>query len=254
MAFSFNDNIVFSVDTNNSHFIIKYGYLLEVGNDDTYHIVDASYNVGQDNAEPEFGFDEDDAYPISEIYSCALYNKPSLKSLKFGSALKKIGWGAFSNSENLEYVDLSKTAITSIENNTFNGCIKLNKLYEGSLERKNINGHLHSVGCYAFSGTNITKLNLGEEKELTSLQPLAFADMKELKQIVLPNSIQYMFSSILSGCNKLGEGVNYAIIYMGEYADWQSMPSKSTDWWKGLDEQVIIRFEGSNISRTVKDA
>lgn len=254
MAFISNDNIVFNVDMSSTYFTLKYGYLLKYVKDGTFHLVAANYNVGQDNVDPSFGFDDSDAYPVSEVYSFALSNKPYLKSIKFGNSLKKIGANAFANSENLVYVDLSKTQITQIDNNTFEGCTKLTKLYSDLTERKYINGHIHSVGYGAFAGTKISKLDLSEELEFSSIQPQAFSDMKELKQIVLPDSLKYIFTSILSGCSKLGEGLDYGIIFAGEYDDWQKIPVKDKNWWNGIDSQVVMYFEGSNFSRTVKDA
>ena len=251
-AFGENDNIHFTVSASNSHFFMYQGCLLE--KDDTnYKLVAANYDVGSGDPVFEFGYNEGDRYPISETYFGALSYKQNLKSIKFGPALVSLAEATFLGSANLEYVDLSKTSITVIKSSTFKDCTKLTRFSESTEERHLINGHINTISTLPFENCGIEKLDLGEEPTLSSIQPLAFANMPKLKQLIIPNSVQYMFSRILENCPKLNEDVNFGIIYQGTYEEWRKMSFRADDWWSGMDPQTKIQFASDNTGRSVKD-
>ena len=251
-AFLDNDRIEITVDNQNDKYLVYKGFLLEKDKEN-YRIIASSYNVGSNDEEYEFGFNENDAYPISEITLGAIANRNSLKSIKFGPSLVSIASLAFRGCSNLEYVDLAKTSFTSTTGSAFAYCSNLDRFAESTDERHSINGHLNCVTILSFKDSGIKKLFLDEEDTLTSIQPAAFSEMHELVQIILPDSITHMFGSILKDCEKLGEGVDFGIIYEGSYEDWQKMEYRMDEWKDGIDGTVKFHFAKDNITRAVRD-
>ena len=250
-TFRENEKIEFEVSQYNETYLMHKGFLLE-RDAELYKIIDANYNVGLEG-EPKFGYDDTDTFKIKEVCDGALSYKHNLVSLKFGPSLEILGSTAFLGDENLEYVDLSKTNIGRIDASTFKDCAKLTRFTSANEETHKINGKIKGISCGAFEGSGITKLYLDEETNLRDLQPACFSNMKKLVQISLPKEIRLVFGLILNGCESLGEGVDYAIIYAGSISSWQEIEYLDVNWKGDLDQNTLMHFVEDNMTKAIRD-
>lgn len=220
-AFAGNDKIEFSVDPDSEFFSVYKGYLLE-RNENGYGLIASSHWVGQGGDMPEFGYGEDDEYPITSIGFMALANRPFLTKIAFGERLMEINSLAFRNCENLIYVDLSKTNITRIDN-VFTGCMKLKSLTGETINPDRINGKLRHFGFLALADTGIEELHLDGETGISDLQPASFANMAKLRTIELPGSIRVVHAKIFDGDINLGVDATYGVVFDGSLEQWKAM-------------------------------
>ena len=252
-AFYDAGNIVFSVEEGSPYYSTYLGFLLKETKDG-YEILGSDYNVGRNlSTEPEFGYRENDRYPIVQIAPFALAKRSELRSLSFGSSLQSIGENAFREDTALEWVDLENTSITSFRSSSFANCTNLTSFHRNGEISNYINGRISSFSLYAFEGLSFGELDLSGEGKLANLQPACFAKMPNLAHVILPKDLKYVFGSILTDCPNLGMEVPYGITYKGTIEEWRAIEMKAEDWKKGIPSGAKIYFEGSSLTRAISD-
>lgn len=138
----------------------------------------------------------------------------SLVDVRLGERVSSIGYEAFLGCDGLEEITLP-SSVKSIGERAFYGIGKLARvtieggdvggnafMYCFALDEVSIGENVTSIGRGAFSNcTSLATLNLAEG--LDSIASGAFAECSRLKRAVIPNSVQYMGSSMLDGCDSL---------------------------------------------------
>lgn len=127
-----------------------------------------------------------------------VFYESAIRSATFdaGSALRSIGYSAFSNCQYLENVSFDADCpLTAISNNLFDYC--------SSLAEVNIPNNVTSIGGYAMRGTTLLKaVQLPEN--LTSIGSNAFYN-SGLESISIPRYVKTIPSYAFYGCRQLQE-------------------------------------------------
>lgn len=145
-----------------------------------------------------------DGMKVVEIGERAFYNNQSLEQLIMtkGNVIRSIGEEAFSGCTKLNFVDIYRTQVETIDNSAFQGCIRLENIL--------LPTSLVSIGERAFY--NCTKLNsVIFQNNLEVIEQMAFANCKSLKQALLPDTVKQIWSEdktgvyggVFYGCEKL---------------------------------------------------
>ena len=101
------------------------------------------------------------------------FGRTRLKNITLPSSITKLSLQAFYKCEELEYADLSKANITSVEL-TFDGCLMLNKV--------KLPDTLETIGASVFKGcTALTEITI--PSSVTSIDSTAFSGCNNLKTI-----------------------------------------------------------------------
>ena len=101
------------------------------------------------------------------------FGRTRLKNITLPSSITKLSLQAFYKCEELEYADLSKANITSVEL-TFDGCLMLNKV--------KLPDTLETIGASVFKGcTALTEITI--PSSVTSIDSTAFSSCNNLKTI-----------------------------------------------------------------------
>lgn len=103
--------------------------------------------------------------------------------------ITSIGKNAF-RSATLKTISLPST-LTSIGDYAF---------YYSSLESITIPANVKTIGEYAFASAHLTSVEFEENSKLESLGYLAFSNVEELTEIILPASVKTIASKAFNGC------------------------------------------------------
>ena len=152
---------------------------------------------------------------LIELGLASFYDCNSLRTLTFGENLENLNHQTFHTCANLEYVDLSKTKIKELGNQTFIHAFALTTLllpptletigYESisvtGLTSLDLPSSLKKIDDSGISRTKIRTLNFSEN--LIELAENALANNVHLLTVNLPASLQYISESAFSGDKKI---------------------------------------------------
>lgn len=158
---------------------------------------------------------------VTEIGDFAFMNEFSLKEIVFPEALVRIGDGAFSSCRNFCMNPLVfPPNIEVIGEQAFDNCLSLEAevvlpqsirrieggaFYVCHIQKINFPEGLEYIGMVAFSGNNLTEVNLPDGCELESEFGSQFSTNYNLKRIRLPEGITSVPNKICNECNELEE-------------------------------------------------
>jgi hypothetical protein len=131
---------------------------------------------------------------VTEIQFCAFSGCKSLKKITIPSSVNVIGGSAFCECTSLEGIELPDN-ITVIDGLTFCNC--------ESLRGVTIPDAVTEIGCYAFSGTQISSINIPESVKVIGIG--AFLRCDDLREVTLSDSVTEIKSLAFSHCPKLCE-------------------------------------------------
>jgi hypothetical protein len=106
----------------------------------------------------------------------------------------EIGKGAFSGCKNLKLVCLSDQ-LFAIETLAFWQCVALKEIY--------IPSSISRIGCSAFEGCGLTKIDLSDCSLLHKIQPETFKRCRNLREVLLPESLTEIGDEAFESCRNL---------------------------------------------------
>lgn len=172
---------------------------------------------------------------VTSIGQYAFYSCLKLTEFKFPSNLRSIEPYAFYHCAGLESIDLSKTQVTGIGNNAFDGCTGLQNVILN--DRITLIGNMSFADCHA-----LERINLPEN--LREIQSGAFDSAFSLMDITIPDSVVTIGADAFHRSDKFGyviriPGKNYGEI---SEAPWSSITAEI--YWKDTRE---IRTEDDGL-------
>ena len=131
---------------------------------------------------------------VREIEVCCFSECKNLKTVIFadGSALKKLGYGAFEGCLSLSNINLPAT-LTALGSNLFRRC--------ESLEQIIIPYGVQKIGSYCFAESGLTSISIPES--VLSIDWCAFEDCKQLKQVTIFGNMQKIRYGAFRDCVNL---------------------------------------------------
>lgn len=144
---------------------------------------------------------------VEELGYSAFEACSSLKEILIPDSVSSMGSYVFTNCQSLEKVVLSKS-ITSIEYQAFANCYKLTAI--------EIPPAIKTIGKYAFRGTGLNEIVLGENVQI--IDECAFYGCTSLKKVTLGNNVKTLGNSVFRNCDALSEIIiPDSITAMGTY-------------------------------------
>ena len=123
----------------------------------------------------------------------AAFERTKVENIILPPQLEKLSQSAFKNCIHLKSIDFSKTDIRKINEKTFQGCKRLEKII--------LPENLKKICTAAFSGClNLEEINLPNTVE--SIGTFGFANTR-LKSFVFPENVSAANASVLANCNFL---------------------------------------------------
>lgn len=116
----------------------------------------------------------------------------NLTSITIPNSVTYIGKGAFQNCHQLSQVTLSE-ALTTIEDETFHGCIMLKSI--------TLPNSIHSIGDGAFRHSSLQSINIPDNVEY--IGRYAFMECPDLTSLTLPNSVKSIGEMAFAWCSGL---------------------------------------------------
>lgn len=186
--------------------------------------------------------EEGSVYEVTIVGNSVCNDSPTLQTVKIGSNIELIEWGAFYNCSNLSLVEFDDSEEDSIvlESGVFYNCISLENIslknvqevdifcFEGCMNLKNITDteNVKRFGYYAFAGcrslkeitlnpdycveerlcygcSSLEEVNLSDD--IKFIGNAAFGYCKSLKSIVLPSGLAGLGNEAFEGCSSLIE-------------------------------------------------
>lgn len=152
---------------------------------------------------------------VEVIDSLAFMYCKNLKQVVLPYSVSEIGSSCFNNCTELEYVDMSKSAIASLPSQLFTSASSIRevKLPDGikiisdytfmscsNLEKVNLSTTIEYIGNYAFYGCSKLDLTLQEFSELREIGQMAFYNSSIRGDLKLPNSLEKIGLSAFYNC------------------------------------------------------
>lgn len=155
-------------------------------------------------------------YKVNTILPFAFQNCIKMSSISIPSTILDIGCGAFERCTSLTSITLP-SKIKAVESYAFEDCSALKSIVipNGvkriglwafkdctSLRTITLPGSLEDVDAEAYTGCTITKVNIADGSTLVS--SILFDGLREnVKEVVIPDSVESMGKSMLEGCYAL---------------------------------------------------
>lgn len=184
---------------------------------------------------------------LTSIGSYAFSYCASLETVSFPSSLRSIGQYAFDTCRTLKEIDLSMTAITSLDH-TFPNC--------EALEKVSLPNTLNSIGVHALSYTALTEIVIPES--VSSIGNYAFYSCTALKTAVLPSALTRIGDWAFAACALTGITLPDSVSSIGESAfsscDFtevvipKSVSSIGRDVFSYCNSLTEIRLEAANVT------
>ena len=134
-------------------------------------------------------------YDVTAVEDSAFAKNTSIKTVKLGSAVTKVGEAAFKGCTKLTKVTYNNK-VTSIASETFSGC--------KSLKSFKLSNKIKSVGSSAFSGCKkLSKFTYNNV--VKSVAGSTFKNCTSLKSIKLGKKVKKIGASAFAGCKKLSK-------------------------------------------------
>lgn len=134
-------------------------------------------------------------YDVTAVEDSAFAKNKTIKTVKLGSAVKKVGEAAFKGCTKLTKVTYN-SKVTSIASETFSGCT--------SLKSFKLSSKIKSVGSSAFSGCKkLSKFTYNST--VKSVAGSTFKNCTSLKSIKLGKKVKKIGASAFAGCKKLSK-------------------------------------------------
>ncbi len=152
---------------------------------------------------------------VTEIKRNAFERCHHLKSVKIGSGVEKIDYGAFSACVNLETVDFGENgSLTEIGDRAFSGCSKITT--DGKSTFK-ISDSVKTIGEEAFSGcTSIKKLVIGNG--VTEIDNMAFNRCR-ITHVIIGDSVEYIWDNAFD----MNGNTITDVCYTGTEEEWEAI-------------------------------
>ncbi len=167
-------------------------------------------------------------------------NCQALSTVNLGSA-SKLPASTFEGCTTLEIIEGAE-ALTLIESKVFSSCRTLTAFEFGE--------SLTAIGAEAFANTNLTTVDLGICRQLTSIGDYAFVDCRDITAVNLGPAITTIGTGCFLGCENLATiTLPAACETIGDYAmarclalssveasDLGGVPQTGNDVWRGVDQ------------------
>ena len=137
---------------------------------------------------------------LKKIWSNAFTECPDLEEIYIPANVTIIDNTAFRNCKKLSKITVDETNTTYNSGSGSNAIISNNKLILGCVNTV-IPDSVTSIGGYAFNGSNITSISLGDN--ITSIRQMAFQDCENLKSVTMKDSVVSIGRQVFTGCINL---------------------------------------------------
>ena len=134
------------------------------------------------------------------IYEAAFYNCAHIASLTVPNTVEKIGTNAFGLVRNVAYTGPAQGAPWGAQ--TYNGVIDGDFIYHDA--RKTL------LTAYTGTAENVTI-----PATVKGIKNGAFCQLENLKKLVVPNSVDTIYNTIINNCNNLEFNEYYNALYLG---------------------------------------
>ena len=175
--------------------------------------------------------------PAYLFYTGSAATAPKIVSIKFedGSACESVGNSAFSGCSNLKELTLPES-IKFIDNNAFYNCTALTEIFFNAIEMNDLesstgvfyNAGNAGDGIKVVIGKNVTKIPddlfsssyiisvaFEEGSVCESIGNSAFSGCSNLKELILPESIENVCDYAFSGCGIINAVIPNSVTYLG---------------------------------------
>lgn len=142
---------------------------------------------------------------LVQICSNAIINS-NISSINLPKNVKYFSGASLLNNDNLSHISVDKDNkyFASINGTIYNyNKDKIVKVCDNTLNKFEINKEIKEIGEFAFYNTKIREINFDEESELKIIGDSSFANMANLVNINIPNSITELGDFPFNNCSSL---------------------------------------------------
>ena len=119
--------------------------------------------------------------------------------------------------------------------------------FAAEIEHIVIGKDVEKIGAYAFKGLEkLLTLSFEDESKLTNIEEYAFADCKELSEVVLPDKLEKLGEAAFANCKKLAKLVlpealvEFEIITIKPETPELDVPREPVDVFDGCDMSILV--------------
>ncbi len=153
---------------------------------------------------------------VTEIKRNVFERCHHLKSVKIGSGVEKIDYGAFSACVNLETVDFGENgSLTEIGDRAFSGCSKITTDGKSTLK---IPDSVKTIGESAFAGCDFALKNLIIGNSVTEIDNYAFNHCR-LTHVTIGDSVEYVWDHAFD----MNGNTITDVCYTGTEEEWEAI-------------------------------
>lgn len=160
------------------------------------------------------------------------FSLSKLETVTLSGNLTELGYGAFSDCDSLQSVDVTASSLSYLPEHAFYSCDNLQSVMTGdvvenignsafyacgNLQWVTIGYNVKTVGAYAFYDcVNLQSVTMGDNVE--TIGTYAFYNCDGLQEIVLGNAVKYVYSYAFYDCNALAAVTLPATLEYIEYS------------------------------------